>query len=163
WQVSGPLPSAAREPLISQIAASGDVTQSRPGIVPTWQIRLATGTESPLRLDAGNEANPDTTWLAFTEIDLPEPTAGGVPVTGSGPLRIWLNGRLIHRGGGSTTPAPASSSIVATLARGPNRLMVEVAAGRTTEFHLRFRRRSSRVEHERLMRAALTGSGDAAR
>jgi putative heme-binding domain-containing protein len=102
-------------------------------------------------------------WLAFTELDLPEATAGEFRVTGSGLLRIELNGRLIHRGGGSTVPAQASASIDARLARGPNRLMVEVATGRPAEFHLRFRRRSSRVEHERLMRAALTRSGDAAR
>jgi putative heme-binding domain-containing protein len=95
-------------------------------------------------------------------MDLPEATAGEFRVIGSG-LSIWLNGRLIHRGGGAPAPPAASAAIDATLARGPNRLLVEIAAGRAIEFHLRFRRRSARVEHERLMRAALTRSGDAER
>jgi putative membrane-bound dehydrogenase-like protein len=162
WQVAGPLPAAAREPLIRQIGQSRQFPESRPGIAAAWQTRLATGTESPLRLDAGPDASPDGAWLAFTEMDLPEATAGEFQVTGSG-WRIWLNGRLIHRGGGAAAPPAASAAIEATLARGPNRLLVEIAAGRANAFHLRFRRRSSRVEHERLMRAALTRSGDAQR
>ncbi len=162
WRVAGPLPSDAREALIRQIAQSGHLPESRPGITPTWPIRLATGTESPLRLDGGHDFQPGMAWLALSEIELPEATAGEFRLTGSG-LRLWLNGRLIHPGGGSTAPAPAPAAIDATLARGSNHLLIEVAAAGTPAFHLRFRRRSSRLEHERLMRAALTRSGDASR
>jgi putative heme-binding domain-containing protein len=162
WRVTGPLPSAARDPLISQITQSGSLPESRPGVASTWQTRLATGTESPLRLDAGADAKPGMAWLTFTEIDLPETTAGEFRVTRSA-QRIWLNGRLIHRGGESSAPASVSNWIDATLARGLNRLLVEVAAGRTAELDVRLRHKSSRVEHERLMRAALTRSGDAGR
>jgi putative membrane-bound dehydrogenase-like protein len=160
WRVSGPWPSAARAPLISQITESGSLPESQPGIASTWQTRLATGTESPLRLDAGTDVQPRQAWLAFTEIDLPEGTAGEFRASRSA-QRIWLNGRLIHRGG--VLPAPAAISIDATLARGPNRLLVEVDADRTAELDLRFRRKSSRLEHERLIRAALTRAGNAGR
>src|SRR5262249_1524565 len=89
-------------------------------------------------------------------------TAGEFRLTGSG-LRLWLNGRLIHRGGEAPAPPAASAVVEATLAQGPNPLLREIAAGRALACHLRFRRRSSRVEDERLMRAALTRSGDAER
>src|SRR5262249_45503821 len=57
---------------------------------------------------------------------------------------------------------PDADRFPATLPRGLNRVLVEVAAPDkgVAEFHLRFRRRSSTGEHERLVEAALTRKGD---
>ena len=163
WQVAGPLPAEAAAALIGRVARPGHAPEPSAGVTSLWRTQLATGTESPLHFGLGKDSNGTAAWLAVTDLDVPEVTAGQFLVSGDGGLRIWLNGHVIHERDTARALAPASGQVDATLEKGTNRVLVEIVSSRTAEFHLRFRRRSSSIERERLMRAALTSSGDAAR
>jgi putative heme-binding domain-containing protein len=59
---------------------------------------------------------------------------------------------------------PDSERFEAVLAKGTNRILVCLSAPKgDVEFHLRFRRKGSNADHERLTRAALTRPGNAER
>jgi putative heme-binding domain-containing protein len=73
---------------------------------------------------------------------------------------VWLNGKETHRRDQPRNFQLDSDRFAGTLAKGMNRLIVEVGPGKSPDFHLRFRRKSSKAEHERLTQAALTRSGN---
>ena len=82
----------------------------------------------------------------------------------NGTLRIWADGKLVHQRTKVQPFQPDSDRVEVDLGRGPHRLAVEVAAApRPPEFHLRFRRRGSSLDHERLIQMALTRPGDPGR
>jgi len=163
WQVAGPLPAEAAAALIGRVALPGHAPEPSTGVNSLWHTQVATGTESALHVGLGKDSNGTAAWLAFTDLDLPDVTAGQFLVSGDGGLRIWLNGHLIHERNMARGRALASGQVDATLEKGTNRVLVEIVSSRTAEFRLRFRRRSSSIECERLMQVALTSSGDASR
>ncbi|MFI5456200.1 MAG: HEAT repeat domain-containing protein [Isosphaerales bacterium] len=163
WQVIGPLPVEAAAALIGRVALPGRAPEPLAGVTSLWRTQLATGTESPLHLGVGRGSKGTATWLALTDLDVPEETAGQFLVSGDGGLRIRLNGHLIHQRDTARALGPASGQLDAILEKGTNRLLVEVVSSRPAEFHVHFRRKSSSIDRERLMRAALTSSGDAVR
>jgi putative heme-binding domain-containing protein len=157
------LPAEAAATLNRRVTVPGHAPEPLAGVNSRWQTQLATGTESPLRFGPDKGSNGTAAWLALTDLDVPEVTAGQFLVSGDCELRIWLNGHLIHQSNTARALAPASSQLDASLEKGTNRLVVEVVSSGTAEFHVRFRRKSSSVDRERLMRMALTSSGDAVR
>jgi putative heme-binding domain-containing protein len=163
WQVAGPMPPAAAAVVIGRIAPAGRAPERSAGGSPIWENQLATGAGFPLRLGSRRDSKEAATWLAFTDLDVSESTAGQFLVSGGGGLRIWLNGQLIHPREAARDVSPASLQLDAILAKGSNRLLVEVVSSRPATCYLRFRRKSSSIDRERLMQAALTSSGNAAR
>ena len=117
-----------RQPLIGRVALPGQAPEPLTGVASDLADRLATGTESPLHLGSGKGSKGTAAWLAVTDLDVPEVTAGQFLVSGDGGLRIWLNGHLIHERDTARALAPASGQLDATLARGTNRLLVEVVS-----------------------------------
>jgi putative membrane-bound dehydrogenase-like protein len=155
WDVRGPL-SAQEAPRIIERFASlgqGDDTSS-------WRTRFAGGTESRVLL-AAKDAAKDAVWLASTEVIVAEPTAVEFRASSRGSLQIWLNGRSLHRRDQAQNFQIDSDRFAGTLAKGVNRLLVQVGpSSAAVEFHLRFRRKSTTAEHERLTQAALARAGD---
>ena len=80
----------------------------------------------------------------------------------SGHLNLWLDGHQIHTREQPARFQPDSDRISTRLNRGTSRLVARVQPGenKPAQFHLRFRRRSSRAEHEQLMSHALASDGD---
>ncbi len=78
----------------------------------------------------------------------------------SSPVRVWLNGRLVHEREAQGAFRPDSEHFSATLGGGRNRLLVQVAAIKRPEFQLRFRRKATAAGQEELMLKALTGNGN---
>jgi putative heme-binding domain-containing protein len=101
-------------------------------------------------------------WLALSDVAVPEETAVKLWASSSGPLRVWLDGRPVHANESRREFQPGSDRFEATLAKGVNRLLVQVAAPRS-QLHLGFRPKSSSAEKERLAELALAGKGDPAR
>jgi cytochrome c2 len=88
-----------------------------------------------------------------------------VEVSGStsGIIEVWLNGKSVYRRD-QGTPRPDADRFTATLPKGSCRLLVQIAsATASADFQLRFRRKSSKAEHEALIRAVLNRTGNADR
>jgi putative heme-binding domain-containing protein len=155
WDVRGPLPAQVAPPIIERVASPGQGDDTT-----GWHMRLATGTESRVLL-APKDAAKDAGWLASTEVIVPESTAVEFRASSRGSLQVWLNGRSLHRRSQAQSFQIDSDRFAGTLAKGVNRLLVQVGPSSTAvEFHLRFRRKSTTAEHERLTQAALARAGD---
>jgi putative membrane-bound dehydrogenase-like protein len=155
WDVRGPLPAQVA-PRIIERCASPEQECDTTG----WHTRFATGTESRVLL-APKDAAKDAVWLAYTEVIVPEPTAVEFRASSRGNLQVWLNGRSLHRRDQAENFQIDSDHFAGTLAKGVNRLFVQVGPSRAAvEFHLRFRRKSTTAEHERLTQAALARTGN---
>jgi putative heme-binding domain-containing protein len=154
WEVRGPLSAQAAPPTVERFAAIGPA-----GDTAGWRTLFAAGTEAHVRL--AKDSAKDALWLAYTDVAVPEATAVEFLASSGGSLRVWLNGRPLHRRDQVRNFRIDSDRFSGTLARGTNRLLVQVgAAGAPAEFHLRFRRKSATAAHERLTQAALTRAGN---
>jgi putative membrane-bound dehydrogenase-like protein len=158
WGVRGPLSAEVAPRIIERFASLRQEDDTS-----DWRTRFASGTESRVML-ASKDAAKDAVWLAFTEVIVPEPTAVEFRASSRGSLQVWLNGRSMHRRDQAQNFQIDSDRFAGTLAKGVNRLLVQVGPSRAAvEFHLRFRRKSTTAEHERLTQAALARAGNAQR
>ena len=100
-------------------------------------------------------------WLAITEVKVPAATPVEFLASSSGSLQVWLNGTSLYRREQARKYQIDSDRFAGTLVAGNNRLRVEVGPGSgAVEFHLHFRRKSAKGNHERLTQAALTRGGN---
>lgn len=158
WQLVGPIATAAAQRSLDRFAAGQPPLEES-----ARRAAFATGTESRLSLGKAADANT-ASWLLYTELEMPQETAVEFLGSGSGELQVFLNGRSIHRRDPPRGFQVDSDRFAATLTPGSNRLLVRVATTQgNAEFQLRFRRKSSAVEHEKLTQAALTRKGDVER
>ena len=75
WQVAGPLAEADVAAVVAQISAPDSALEPAAGTPRGWQPRAATGSDSRLRLSTSTTGRPGLSWLACTELELPEPTS----------------------------------------------------------------------------------------
>jgi putative membrane-bound dehydrogenase-like protein len=164
WQVRGPVRADRTAEVLKEVASRAPFSLPQGEAAQGWRTRLAEGTEVPLHVEAGQAAGGKHSWFACSDIRVPTKTTVQFLAGSSGTLKVWLNGRLTHQRGRFARFVLDSDRFSTTLARGANRLLVEIASpgGRVT-WHLRFRPVSSRAEHEKLTQAALSRPGDAAR
>ena len=130
-----------------------------------WKTELASSSDSNFSLrvrDSGNPS-PDGHWLCLSDVWSAEATSVQFLASSNGSMRVWLNGRSIYERPQAAAFQPDSDRFIGTLATGPNRLIVQVSAAQSPTVHLRFRRISSRAEHEQLVQAALARPGNAER
>ena len=143
--------------LVSESAASPRTPFAAPKTKVTWQTVFATGTEARWNL---GKAAPGT-WVGFSDVLLPAPVAVQFLGSGSGPYRVWLNGKVIYQRTQAGVSPPDADRFTARLDKGLNRLVVQLTVPKkVAEVQLRFRRVSSRAEHEKLTEAALTRKGN---
>jgi len=169
WWMLDPATTEEVSRLVQELATENEAESlPLPSSIPPieWVSRIAEGTDSvvPVHLDPGNPAGLGSDRLAVSDLFMEQ--AGNVEFLGScdRAWRIWLNGReLFHR----DKPAPYlpnSDRFDAVLEKGINRLVVEIdKTAANTQFHLRFRLKSSKAEHERLIQLGLSGQGSATR
>ena len=147
WQVHEPVPAAEATALIAQPW-------------PRSTTLLASGTEGRVSL-AGKDAPNDRVWLAYAEINVPDGTAVEFLGSASGSLRVWLGGKEVYRRDQPRNFQVDSDRFAGALARGVNRVLVQVGRGKTgAQFHLHFRKKSASADHERLTAAALSRPGN---
>ncbi len=161
WRDRKELPPTQRDALdraVAEIHGAG-------GIVVRWEaqgpdnaakrIVIATGTEARVMLAK------DGVWAAATYVAVAEPAEVEFLASSTGSLRVLLNGKQIHRRDQPRSFQIDSDRFAGQLVKGVNRLVVETGPGKAgVEFHLRFRRKSSSADHERLTQAALTRPGN---
>jgi putative heme-binding domain-containing protein len=151
WNVTGPLPAeeAAR---LAESKALGELR---------GRTVLGTGTESRVVLGPGKDGSG--AWLAFTDVYLSGRTSVQFLAAGTTALRVWVNGRLLHQRDEARVFRADSERFETVLDAGPTRVVVRLAAKAGAAFHLRFRRKGSKAEHETLTRAALGRAGNVER
>jgi putative membrane-bound dehydrogenase-like protein len=149
WDLSGPIAIRTDIP-----ANSIEATDTR--------TQFAVGTEGRIVI-APSGIEQGHSFEARTEIAVTDETEVEFLASTSSTLQIWLNGTSILS---RETPQDFhvdSERFSATLSKGNNRLVVWVGVAATespVEFHLRFRRKSTIAEHERLAEAALVRPGN---
>jgi putative heme-binding domain-containing protein len=164
WQVLGPVPPDATATLVARAGWPGQPFEAPPGDVARWKTLFATGTEVRLGLPDDAAAGGPSVCLGAADFTLAEPAAVQLLASSNGTLRIWADDRLVHQRTAARPFQADSDRVQADLGRGPHRVAVEVAcASRPPEFHLRFRRRGSSLEQERLIQMALSRPGDPGR
>jgi putative membrane-bound dehydrogenase-like protein len=164
WEVAGPIGETSIVRLMGAIGAPGTVLYPSPDVPQGWREELATGLDSQLRLRADRPAQSDSNWVLCSDVELPEPTPVQVLSGSAGRLRVWCNGRPVYERASPRPFVPDADRFDITLDRGPTRLVVAVTPGSAvSSFHLRFRRKGSSAEHERLMQRALAVAGSAER
>jgi putative membrane-bound dehydrogenase-like protein len=157
WQLRGPLTAAAALRIVEQFKVAGNIADNS-----AWRNAFATGTEARVALGAAPTA--DGRWLATTQVAVAAPAAVEFLASSHGSLRVWLDGKQLYHREESRSFQIDSDRFGGTLARGLHTLLVEIGPSKASaDFHLRFRRKSSKAEHEKLTQAALSRTGDAER
>jgi putative heme-binding domain-containing protein len=151
WQSPGPF-----RPLIEQ----------RPvfGLAPLeGRVLFADGMEARVVL-APKADGANGIWFAHTDVAVDTPTSVEFLASSRGSLQVWLNGKPIYERAKSRSYETDSDRFAGKLDKGINRLLVHTSsANAAVEFQLRFRRKSSTAEHEKLTLAALSRAGNADR
>jgi putative heme-binding domain-containing protein len=118
---------------------------------------FATGTQGRLSLVTSEKGS----WYAYTDVSMPEATPVQFLGSSNGAYRVWLNGRGLFRKDKAGSLQADADRFTAKMERGINRVFVFVTAPhKAAELQLRFRRISSRADHEKLTQAALTRKGN---
>jgi putative heme-binding domain-containing protein len=106
---------------------------------------------------------PHKTW-AVSRFDVAEPMAVQFLAGSNVPVRAWLNGKSIYERKETRPFQVDSERFLATLNKGTNHLLLELGQAKAKpEFHVHFRRVSTKAEHESLVQAALSRPGNAER
>ena len=161
WEIVGPLKPDAAAVFVGMF---GGKTESKPkGYTGNdrWNYLFGSGSESRMRTDG--KANG--MWVGHSDFTVAEPATAQFLMSSNAPLRVWLNGKLVLERAESRRFQPDSDRFEGELLKGTNRLLIELGntPDASTEFHARFRQKSSKVEHERLVQAALARPGNVER
>lgn len=163
WEVMGPIPVEESARVMEVISHSAPPSGDSSKASKSWQTRLASGTEARVELQSPVTGDTNAVWLAFADVGLPELADAQFLGSSTGAFRVWLNGRSIHQRANPGMFQLDSDRFEARLEPGRNRLVVQVPAQRDARFHLRFRRKSSNTDHERLVQRTLATAGNAIR
>jgi putative membrane-bound dehydrogenase-like protein len=164
WQLAGLVDDRAITALVARVGTPSTALEPSQEVPQAWVLQRGSGLDSQLRLRSEHAPEPASSWVVAADVEMDEPSAVQFLASSSGGLRVWCNGRPVYERPGSRTYAPDSDRFDATLDRGPNRLIAAIApAAELTPFHLRFRRKGSTAERERLMQRALAQAGNAER
>jgi putative heme-binding domain-containing protein len=165
WTMAGPHSTAEAESLRGRFATPPSGVSSSPASAP-WQTLPPVRPEGRV-VAVKPSAESGAVYLAYADVHVAQATDIQCLGTSSGPWRVWVNGRSAHHRDGPAAFQPDGERFDAALTKGANRIMVQFAAGKAQEskpdFQLRFRRRASSAERERLAQAALARAGNADR
>jgi len=159
WSLAGPLSADEADRLTKDVPS-----RSSAGF-PTASSHIAEGTDAAVRLPSpSSKPAAGGIWLAVADILGDKPADVEFLASASGTLRVWLNGTEVHHRKKPAAFRPDSVRFDAKLLRGNNRVVVRIDAPRRgARFHLRFRTKSSKADHERLVKLALNGRGSVPR
>ncbi len=156
WQTGPAMPADAAVGVLARFG--------RPLSIPgaDWHTLFATDSESRLMLTPQQDlAKP--VRFAFTDIAVPAEMPVEFLASARGNFEVWLNGKSIHRRAQPGKYQIDSDRFLGSFDKGVNRLLVQTGGDSPLEFHLRFRRKSAKVEHEKRTQAALSRPGNAER
>ncbi len=123
-------------------------------------IQFIDGVDSQVRLPA-NKADRNAFWIATTSVFLDRSTNVEWLAASSGTLQIKINSDVAYERDKVTTFRPDQDRFATVLPAGETRLVVRIGGvNDRPRFQLRFRHKSSKVEHERLTSQLLSSRGN---
>lgn len=161
WYVVGPLPPNAASAVVDFLEDDSRPLKNADTGTAQWTRLFGVGPESRLHTDGKGNGER----VAFAEFAVSDPATAQFLLSSNAPLRVWLNGKSVLTRADSRRFQPDSDRCEAELIKGTNRLVIQLGnvTDATVEFHARFRLKSSKAEHERLIEAALTRAGNVER
>jgi putative heme-binding domain-containing protein len=160
WSMIGPLEAIEAQSLVKRLTdIQADHTASTASV--PWRRVIANGVDSVVSLSPSKEGGGRTTWLASIELSSAKPVEAQFLASVNGVFQVWLNGRSIFRRQKTASFRPDADRFEGTLNAGTNSLLVRLSSdARNPRFHLRFRTKTSKLEHERLTQSLLAGQGN---
>jgi putative membrane-bound dehydrogenase-like protein len=187
WREQSPERRAALDDLAAEVQGAAGLLgrwtlrgAASPEEAAAWSARgadaqgpalVGVGLDARVKLASGN--------LAVATFAAPEDMTAQFLTGSSAPFRVWLNGKAVYRRTEPRSLQLDGERFTAKLVQGVNRLAVQLedagkpgggkpgggkpGGGKPGEFHVRFRRVSSKAEHEQLTQAALVRPGNAER
>ena len=128
-----------------------------------WSRKLAAGSDAVVQMISAESALDDSVNLAVAEVIVEQPTSVEFLGSSNGRLQVWLNGKSIFKRDKPGKFRPNTDKFQAALSKGTNRILLKTESGTDVRFHLHFRRKSSKAEHEQLTQLALSGKGSVTR
>jgi putative membrane-bound dehydrogenase-like protein len=141
------------------------------GVLCRWQsptnsagtvTYFASGVDS--RVQSQDALARNTAWHATSEVLVDQAIEVEFLASSNGALTVSLNDENVFSAQQKGPYRPDANRFAATLKPGMNRLAVRITdAESPVRFHVRFRKRNSKAEHERLVQFVLSGRGNAER
>ena len=170
WTTFGPLSSDDANTVMNQLitvvdpATRHNVVDPIPSDRAHRQTQFATGTDAGVVIDVERDATQEPIWLAVAHLDNSVKSDVEFFASSNATLQVWLNANSVYKRDTVTKYQPNEDHFEASLPSRTSHLVVRIADAKDKpQFHLRFRRKSSKAEHERLSKTALTGQGNIAR
>lgn len=158
WELVGPVKPDAAAAYVNMFGGKSESKSQGYTGNDLWSLKFGVGPESRLR----TESKTNGMWVGHSNFTAAEPATAQFLMSSNAPLRVWLNGKSVFDRAEPRRFQPDSDRFEAELVKGTNQLLIEL--GNTpdlaTEFHARFRKKSSKAEHERLVEAALSRTGN---
>ncbi|HUG70318.1 MAG TPA: PVC-type heme-binding CxxCH protein [Pirellulaceae bacterium] len=163
WQTTGPLNEAAAKSLVAQLT-QGEASFQLSLKDHKVETLIADAADASIRFNDSSGSDADSSWLAWSLVQMAEETEIEILTSANGNLSLWLGERRVYDRAEPGAFLPDSDRVSTTLAAGTRMIVAEVRpGGKPARFHLRFRRRSSKAEHERLTQFALQTRGNPSR
>ena len=154
WSVSGPHTANRADRLLKSVL---NKPASR---LPGTSTRLATGVDATVILSRRKTSVGKPAWLAASEVISSQSMDMEFLGSATGRFRVWLNGKLVHRRKDAARFRVNSDRFTVRLVKGVNRVLIRIDQPTgLRQFHLRIRSKRTRVEHERLIKLALSSGG----
>lgn len=162
WHVALPQTAGSADATIARILESPLARAAQ--TLEAAEAQIAAGADARVLLQGGAADEGATVWLAATEVFTDEEIDVELLASSQGTLAVWINNDAVFERHDVAEYQPDSDRFPARLGAGWNRMLARVERdGRTSRFQLRFRRRSSKAEHEQLVQQVLGGRGDVER
>ncbi|MEO2017535.1 MAG: PVC-type heme-binding CxxCH protein [Fuerstiella sp.] len=161
WHLSGPLSETMADELLQQLKT---LHRHDLSVLNSFGAASVIAAGAPAALSFAKSATQDTdpVWIAWTPIRVDSATNIEVLTSATGHLSLWLDGDQIHTRRKSAAFRPDSDRFPIELNSGTSWLVARIEPGinDSPRFHLHFRRRSSKAEHEQLVAYALQSRGN---
>ncbi len=167
WTIFGPLSTDTAKTLLNQLIAGFDPTSGHNAIdtipkdVAHHHSQVTTGTDARVVIDREYNITQQPVWLAVAHLENPTKPDVEFFASSNATLQVWLNTKLVYKRDTVTNYHPNADHFTAQLPGNTSQLVLWLDGAKdTTQFHLRFRSKSSKAEHERLSKFALMRQGD---
>ncbi len=158
WRTSEPIVGDLWETLKKQLSVEQGASDEDASHITTV---IADGGGAEVQWAASKKPGVRVAWSL---VSVPDETPVVMLASATGRLSVWLNYDQVHKRKGSAAFRADSDRFTTTLRRGMNVVVVAVQSDDAApRFHLRFRRRSSKAEHERMTQLALQSRGNSNR
>ena len=160
WQMLGPLKETDANGIRTQLTEA-DALSSLDLHGHEFDTVIAEAVDASIQLKGVNTNDADAVWLAWSIVAVPEDSEIEMLTSASGKLSVWLDQKRVYSREKPGPFRPDSDRFSTSLAAGTRLIVAEVRpSGKPSRFHLRFRRRSTKADHERITQFALQNRGN---